>query len=334
MTQTMVPRDTAITDQIQNGAVIRLESPGMLAVSGADARSFLQAQLTQDVAAATNAQWTLAGYCNPKGRLLGLCTVVQSDAGFLLLTRRDLLDTLLPRLRMFVLRSKVTIEDVSDQHGMLGLIGEGPLQRLEETVGSMPEGPRAIHQAGDLLVLNQPGDSRRQLVIGPTAQISELEASLLGDTEAGAESLWSLMDIRAGLPVVTSETRESFVPQQVNLELIDGVNFKKGCYPGQEIVARMHYLGKPSRRMYRLRVPMAEQVPAPGDSVTAGDGKSAGDVVIAAPGPDGPELLVVLKAAFADRQDLQVAGAPAEIASLPYAVSTGEAEETERQAPQ
>lgn len=309
-----------IVDQLQDGAAIPLPTLGLLQVSGDDARTFLQSQLTQDIASASNSQWTLAGYCNPKGRLFGLFTVIQSDAGFLLLTRRSLLDGLLKRLRMFVLRSKVTIEDVSEEYTCLGVLGEGPLQRLEATAGSAPEGPYAIHQAGDLLVLNQPGELPRQLLITPEEQLEGLLKTIRGDTGPASESLWWLTEIRAGIPVVTEDTTESFVPQQVNLELVGGVNFKKGCYPGQEIVARMHYLGKPSRRMYRMLVPLASALPEPGDRITDGEGKTAGEVVLAAPGPEGAELLAVLKTSFQDRQDLQLDQAPAEIASLPYAL--------------
>lgn len=312
------PIDSSITERLQDGAMVPLPSLALLQVSGDDARSFLQAQLTQDIATATDSCWTLAGYCNPKGRLFGLFTVIQSDAGFMLVTRRELLQNLLKRLRMFVLRSKVTIEDVSDNYGCLGVVGDSPLQRLEETAGTAPDSPFSIHQAGDLLVLNQPGEVPRQLLIAPTEQLDDLQQAIRGDVESAAESLWWLTEIRAGMPTVTESTSESFVPQQVNLELVGGVNFKKGCYPGQEIVARMHYLGKPSRRMYRMLAPLASELPAPGDKVTDGAGKSGGEVVLAAPGPEGAELLAVLKTGFQDRQDLQVANAPAEIATLPY----------------
>ncbi|MCK8514758.1 folate-binding protein [Methylonatrum kenyense] len=319
-TQNAATIEPRIVQQLEDGAVIPLPALGLLQVSGDDARAFLQAQLTQDISSASNSQWTLAGYCNPKGRLFGLFTVIQSDAGFLLLTRRSLLDGLLKRLRMFVLRSKVTIEDVSDDYACLGILGNGPLQRLEETAGSAPDGPYAMHQAGDLLVLNQPGGIPRQSLIGPAEQVEALQPGIRGNTEPAGEELWWLTEIRAGIPVVTEHTTEGFVPQQVNLELVGGVNFKKGCYPGQEIVARMHYLGKPSRRMYRMLVPLSSTLPQPGDKVTDGEGKTAGDVVIAAPGPDGAELLAVLKTGFEDRQDLQVGDAPAEIAALPYAL--------------
>ncbi len=312
------PLDSSITERLQDGAMVPLPSLGLLQVSGDDARSFLQAQLTQDIATATDSRWTLAGYCNPKGRLFGLFTVIQSDAGFLLVTRRELLENLLKRLRMFVLRSKVSIDDVSDNYRCLGIVGDGPLQRLEETAGSTPEGPFSMHQAGDLLVLNQPGELPRKLLIAPTEQLEELQQALQGTVGNAPEQLWWLTEIRAGIPAVTEGTRESFVPQQVNLELVGGVDFEKGCYPGQEIVARMHYLGKPSRRMYRMLAPLASDVPAPGDKVTDGAGTSGGEVVLAAPGPDGTELLAVLKTGFQDRQDLQVALAPAEIAPLPY----------------
>jgi len=302
------------------GMLAPLPDTGIIKVSGADATGFLHTQLTQDMKGLADNTWVFAGYCNPKGRLLGLFRVLLSDDGILLLTRRELLEPLLKRLRMFVLRSKVVLEDVSDAYAAMGVAGPAALTALEGLVGSIREGPGHVHHAGDLHVLSLGGEPDRLMLLATGEDVPGIWDSLTRGVAVASPAVWTLLDIRAGWPEVYPQTMEAFVPQQVNLELIGGVNFKKGCYPGQEIVARMHYLGKPSRRMLRLRGP-AGPLPAPGDKVTLGDGSNAGDVVHAAQGPDSLELLAVMHNKHRDRQDLDVGGVKVVVDTLPYAVA-------------
>ena len=304
------------------GAVIPLEDLGVIRVHGPDARDFLHAQLTQDIQQLVDDRWLLSGYCNPMGRLLGLFRVLHSDQGFLVLTRRELLDALLRRLHMFVLRSKVTLEDASADNAGIGLIGAAALNSLDELAGSVAEGPGGVHHAGDLVVATLGGEPDRFLVLAPAGEAKAVWSSLATGVTVADTAVWDLLDIIHGLPEIYPATSGKFVPQQVNLELLDGIHFRKGCYPGQEVVARMHYLGKPSRRMFRLSGPAdGAALPRPGEPVTTADGSNAGAVVRAAAGRENTlELLAVLKLEHRDRQDLTVGGVAVGFGELPYRV--------------
>jgi len=230
---------------------------GLLAVTGPDARAFLHAQLTNDIEHLPAERSVFAGWCTAKGRLLATMRVIPSPEGFLLQLARDLAPAVVKRLSMFILRSKVKISDESSrpQMGVWNVDWQGP------DVGWNGSDVKVRVAAG------------RFLMIGPA----------VSGTCASNEDAWTLEEIRAGRPLITAATQDMFVPQMVNLEKIGGVDFQKGCYPGQEIVARAQYRGEVKRRMVRLPAPAGAQL-KPGQEF------NGGTVVDAA----GGELLAVL----------------------------------------
>ena len=224
----------------------RLSRYGLLSVQGADAREFLHAQLTNDIRNLPPDHAALAGWCSAKGRLLATFLVIPAPQGFLLQLARDLAPTVAKRLSMFILRSKVKIADVSDAWVQSGFWNaDRDLSKVEwkDEAGSVPMG------------------ERRFLRLEPAASAS---AECKGDEEA-----WYLQEIRAGRPLITAATQDQFVPQMVNLETLGGVDFQKGCYPGQEIVARAQYRGQVKRRMVRLPAPQGERL-RPGQQFNGG----------------------------------------------------------------
>ena len=208
---------------------------GLIRASGADARSFLHSQLTQDVLNLGENDVRLASYCSAKGRMYAMFYIWADGETMYLLTQRSVMETVLKRLRMFVLRAKVVLEDVSDQYVISGYVGADALaQQTRVTDGNTVRLgilPAVISEANITLP--------REIRIDTT----------LIKTETADIELWQWLDIRAGIAHVTADISEAFVPQMMNLDRIGSVNFKKGCYPGQEIVARSHYLGKLKRRM-------------------------------------------------------------------------------------
>ncbi len=224
----------------------RLSRYGLLSVQGADAREFLHAQLTNDIRNLSPERAALAGWCSAKGRLLATFLVIPAPQGFLLQLARDLAPAITKRLSMFVLRSKVKIADESDAWAQSGVWNaERDLSRVEwkDQIGSVPVG------------------EGRFLRLEPSASAS---AGCKGDEET-----WTLQEIRAGRPLITAATQDQFVPQMVNLETLGGVDFQKGCYPGQEIVARAQYRGQVKRRMVRLPAPQGERL-RPGQEFNGG----------------------------------------------------------------
>jgi folate-binding protein YgfZ len=307
-------------EPIEAVAVAPLRRDGMLQITGDDARGFLHGQLTNDVEHLASDRARLAGWCTPKGRLLATLLVVPAERGFFLLLARDLVPSVVKRLRMFVLRAKVTIEDASDQWAQFGLFGAATLPALAALGVEIPDAPDAVVRTGDAVVVRVGGDRARMLVPapGPGALVERLGAIEVDD------SRWQLEDIRMGLPQVVAATQDLFVPQMLNLEAIAAVDFKKGCYPGQEVVARAQFRGQVKRRMVRARMPAGATL-MPGQDLFSDDqpGQPSGTVVAAAPGNGGSEILAVIPTAAAEHQvPMRAApdGPALELLPLPYAV--------------
>ena len=240
----------------------KLERYGLISVSGEDARDFLHAQLTNDIKGLARDRAALAGWCTAKGRLLATFLVIPVQDGFLLQLSRDLVPAIAKRLSMFVLRSKVKIADVTGAWTQVGSWGED----------REPRGELQVLQDGESLVVRM-GD-HRFLTLFPSSPPVVFSSG---------EEQWSAQEILAGRPWITAATQDQFVPQMVNLEKIGGVDFHKGCYPGQEIVARAQYRGEVKRRMVRLPAPA-------GAALKPGQEFNGGVVVDAA----GGELLAVM----------------------------------------
>jgi tRNA-modifying protein YgfZ len=252
----------------------RLSRYGVIGVAGEDARAFLHAQLTNDIANLPADRAALAGWCSAKGRLLASFLVIPTQDGFLLQLARDLVPAIAKRLSMFVLRSKVRVIDETARYVQFGVWGALP--------GLAPgDAPFALAQKDGVIAVRS-GESRI-LVLAPEAPLVETQGSEI------PEQRWTLEEIRAGRALITAATQDLFVPQMVNYEKIGAVNFQKGCYPGQEIVARAQYRGQVKRRMQLLRAP-AGAAPLPGQDF------EGGTVVDAAPAPEGTDMLVVLPA--------------------------------------
>ena len=270
-----------------------LSQLGLLAFSGEDTGEFLQGQLTNDVRglAADGASWN--GYCSPKGRMLANFLMWKSGADTCLQMSGDIRESVLKRLKMFVLRAKVQVRDATDEHVRLVLSGPQALAALAEAGLAVPEGMMKT-KAGDSGLAVRIGDDKFVLAISPDKAASVWQALARQATPVGT-AVWDWLRLSNGIPMITAATQEEFVPQMVNWEVLGGVSFQKGCYPGQEIVARTQYLGRLKRRMYLAHIG-GEAAPAAGDNLYTPDmeGQASGMVVNAAPAPGGGfDLLAV-----------------------------------------
>ena len=284
-----------------------LSHQGVISVHGADAGSFLQAQLSNDVSQLDDGSRSqLDAYCTPKGRMLGLMRVFRQGDGYYLRLPQDTLEAVLQRLRMYVLRAAVTLEDATDNFLRLGVSGAAAAEELQAVAGALPDGvDQAVHR-GDLSILQVAGvQPRYEVYARSLAAARSLWDALNVRGAPVGEPAWRLLEILAGLPAVFASTAELFVPQMANLQLVNGVSFKKGCYPGQEIVARMQYLGTLKRRMYLGRIDADGRV-EPGESLfpAADSEQPVGRIVDAQPHPDGGQaalaVLQIKSAAAAD----------------------------------
>jgi folate-binding protein YgfZ len=311
-----------------------LDHLGLIGVTGADAAAFLHAQLTNGMLDLESGEVRLSGYCSAKGRLLAIALVWRRADDFWLLVPRELAAPLAKRLSMFVLRSKVKVNDVSAQYSLIGHVdaGNGAIERAADWLAGAAPAPsqtparlEAVDGADQMLV-HMPAS------LGLTRRISIRRTSDVRDEREGAtqgDALWRWLDVRAGLPIVVAATQDRFVPQMVNLEALGGVDFKKGCYPGQEVVARSQYLGKLKRRTAGAHLASDAARPLPGDDIlhtVAGQPQAIGTVVSAEASPLGGVDLLVEVPLASSGEVLTVAGHEQglEIWPLPYVLPDNE----------
>lgn len=297
---------------------------GVIAVHGADAESFLQSQLGNDVGQVDGSTSQLSSYSTPKGRMLGLMRLFRQGDTWYLRLPRDTLEAVIQRLRMFVMRADVTLEDVSDNFVAVGVSGEQAAEELAAVTGPVPGAVDEVTHAADITLLRVPGiQPRYEVYISSQGAAQRVWDSLNVHGAPVGESTWRLLEIYAGLPTIFAATSELFVAQMANLQLLNGVSFKKGCYPGQEIVARMQYLGTLKRRMY-LGVIDTDQAINPGDSLFGSDNseQAVGRIVDAQLHPDnGQVALAVLQIKSAESGDLHLGSADGPVMvlqPLPY----------------
>jgi folate-binding protein YgfZ len=310
-----------------------LHDLGLIAWSGEDAATFLHNQLTNDIEKLGGNQARLAGYCSAKGRLLATMTVWRKDDDIVLQLPRQLQAAIQKRLQMFVLRAKAKARDAGSEWVVLGLAGNAAAKTLQAWFPQLPQTPfdKVDSDAGTLIRLpdDRPDGGpdndaipRYQWIASPAFAQQVWPQLTQALTPVGPQA-WRLADIRAGLPTVTQATQEQFVPQMINFELIGGVNFKKGCYPGQEIVARSQYLGKLKRRMLLAVIDSAD-VAAGMEVFASSDPEQPCGMIVNAEHHGGrSECLVEIKVAVAEDSSVHLGsaqGALLQFKPLPYAL--------------
>ena len=302
---------------------------GIARVSGSDAAEFLQAQLTGDIKDIGFGISRISGYCNPKGRLLAIFRVLRDGDDFLLLSDSGILPSILQRLQMYVFRMKVDLA-VETARVAIGLAGPGANHIVAELAGGPAEMANEVFCKGGMCSIPLGDREKGHLVIAPPEQLVKSWAMIRSGTQLAGSDQWALFEMRSGLARITVATQENFIPQSVNLDLIGGVSFSKGCYPGQEIVARVRYLGRVKHRMARALVNHGE-LPAPGDPVFL-DTKitqRAGTVINAVSLPSGAgELLATVPLASSTGAEFPVdqAGRSIRLVELPVETSEGESQ--------
>ncbi|BBA42418.1 folate-binding protein [Burkholderia contaminans] len=302
---------------------------GVIDVAGDDAATFLHSQLTNDIEHLDAASARLSGYCSPKGRLLGSFLTWRAGHGVRLLVSKDVQPAVQKRLSMFVLRAKAKLTDASDALAVVGFAGDvrdalsGIFDALPDGVHVKVDGP-----AGTLIRVPDAAGRKRYLWIGPRAEVDARIAALGGSLPVVSPAVWDWLDIRAGEPRITLPAVEQFVPQMVNFDVIGAVNFRKGCYPGQEIVARSQYRGTIKRRTALAHVAGETDTVHAGVELFHSDdpGQPCGMIVNAAAAPSGGvDALVEIKLAALDSGTVHLGSADGPVLAfdtLPYAWPT------------
>lgn len=277
-----------LTQTAQSNTLYDLSHLTLLEIEGVDAVTFLQGQVTNDVKLLDGHLAHYTGYCTPKGRLLALFLAFAHQGYIHLQLPKSIAEAIIKRLKMYVMRSKVTINDTSDRIIKLGLNGPQASQLLLEHCSDVPTAPYALSTLEKATLLKLPsiaGHDRYQIFT--TADFaSQLWESLKQKASPVGKPCWDWLEINAGIPEIIAATQEQFVPQMVNLDLLNAINFKKGCYTGQEIVARTHYLGSVKRRAFLMNI-ASDQAPNPNDKLMDANGAEVGQIVRSAPAATG-----------------------------------------------
>lgn len=295
----------------------------LIRFSGEDAKTFLQSQFTCDIREINPHKAQYGSYCTPKGRILATFLLWQQGDDFLMQLPASLAAAIQKRLSIYVLRAKVTITDASDDWIRVGIAGPRAIALLDTVTGTSSSFSQSLQVMHDNEISKLYLSQQRIELITTPGNAPELWNRLSQHAKNIGAGCWDWLTITSGIPVILPETQEMFLPQMVNLDAIGGVSFKKGCYPGQEIVARTQYLGKLKRRMFLAHINTAQTVTA-GDALYSSDMKdqSSGNIVNAASSPQGGfDVLAVIQQSSVDTcpvhwQSLQ--GPVLEIESLPY----------------
>lgn len=304
--------------------VVDLSHLALIRASGPDTKSFLNGQLTNDVALLDDVHSQLSAWCSAKGRMLAVFRIFRDESAYLLQLPEALRDDIAKRLRMYVLRAKVTVENADSAGIRIGVAGPQAEAGVRAATGLLPDGDNAVARDGPLTVLRLPGFRPRFEILAPPAAAPEIWNGLKRDAAPAGRDAWTWHDIMAGIPTVLPAISDTFVPQMANLDLLGGISFAKGCYTGQEIVARVHYLGRLKQRMYRAHVE-TEEVPAPGTPIYGAEraDQSTGTIVIGCPAPStGCDVLAVIHTS-ADAGGLRLGrpdGPALHVEPLPYSV--------------
>jgi folate-binding protein YgfZ len=304
--------------------VCELTQTCVLAIAGADAEAFLHGQLSCDVKGLPAGACRYASFNSPKGRMLANFPLWRDPAdaqGFRVLLPSDIAQPVAKRLSMYVLRSKVTLSDISAETARFGVGGPDGAGALESALGVTPA-PFEARTAGSVTILGLPGP--RFVLVVAAQGADATRAALVARAKAAPYDVWQWLTIRAGVPIVTAATQDAFVAQTANWDVLGGVDFQKGCYTGQEIIARTQFLGRLKERAFLFHVDRTGVRPGERIFSEAFPGQPCGTVVNAAPAPEGGcDLLAVVQVVAAEKGDARLGApdGPALAASpLPYAI--------------
>ncbi|MCZ6503467.1 MAG: hypothetical protein O6945_13240 [Gammaproteobacteria bacterium] len=296
-----------------------LSNLNVLEVSGKDSGEFLHGQLSSDVAALAEHEMQLSSWCNIKGRVIASFLLYRSHDCFYLLLDKDLSDSVTKRLQMFVLRAEVSVSDRSDELIRIGIRGESLHKQVQQILDTDPS-----EAAGILLRLQD--TIPRSIILCSLDHAIYLWQQLSAQGNCVGTHHWARYNIEAGIAWVGKAGSEEFLPQSLNLDLLGGLSFEKGCYPGQEIIARMHFRGKLKQRLFLSTVAVNEPAATGSKLYTVDVKQRIGMVVNASPASDqGCIMLVVLELAYADNVHIHLGaedGPALELHALPYSLDS------------
>ncbi len=239
--------------------IINLDGFGLLEVTGEDAKSFLQSQLTSDISTLVSGESQYSSWCNPQGRIISTFIIHSRDTGFIFMMPSRLIEGFKRKLSMYILRSKVKIDILDSSTRIIGICGKTLLTRANQYICQNDK-------VSDAILMPVPGIPLARAILIATSEIEQAICSHFSDiNKAPNDTYWQYLDINSGIVWVNDKTTEKLLPQDIGLEKFDALSFSKGCFPGQEIIARLHYRGKEKYGLYRGVIADTRYSPVPGD---------------------------------------------------------------------
>lgn len=298
-----------------------------LVIAGDDAQSFMQGQFTNDVKQVDKNNSQLSAICNNKGRMIANFRLFEHNNNYFLTLKSDLVDASIKHLQNYILRAQVVIQDVSEQLIHFGVSGNMATQLLSPFIENINEDVDTVSFNDDYVAIRIAGSIPRYEVFCSYEHARTLWEKVSQQAKVVNSSSWDYLNIQAGIPTIDANSSEEFVPQMTNMELINGVSFTKGCFTGQEIVARMHYLGKLKKRCYKVHID-TDNKPATGDKLFAEKaraGQNTGSIIQAEKNPDsGYDALAVIQIADTESNLFlnDADGPKVTVKDLPYSFET------------
>ena len=298
-------------------------------IAGEDAAEFLQGQLTNDVDKVNENTSQISGFCNNKGRMVSNFRLFQHQQNYFISCRNGLVEDSISHLQNYILRARVAIQDISEQLIHIGVSGNHANSLLSPFIEKLSTTVNSVSHNNNYIIIRVPGYAPRYEIFCSLEHAITLWESVSEKAKMVNNSCWEYKNIRNGIAFIDRYFSEAFVPQMLNMDLINGVSFEKGCYTGQEIVARTHYLGKQKRRTYRLKI-ISDTEPKAGEQLataTSTENQYTGTLVtIYQTAKNEYEALAVIQIKSAEEEKLKLKGAKAEISllDLPYSLKEEE----------
>lgn len=275
--------------------LMTLDDWALATASGADSEKYLQGQVTADIAQLTEHQHLLAAHCDAKGKMWSNLRLFRRDGGFAWIERRSVRDVQLTELKKYAVFSKVTIAP-DDDHVLLGVAGFQARAALASLFSTLPDSETQLVQDGATSILWFAHPAERFLLVTDAATATQISEKLHGEAQLNNSQQWLALNIEAGLPVIDAVNSAQFIPQATNIQALGGISFKKGCYTGQEMVARAKFRGANKRALWSL-AGKASRVPEAGEDLELKMGENwrrTGTVLAAAQLDDGRLLVQVV----------------------------------------
>ncbi len=285
------------SNEALNGNIMAdLSQLAIVEFSGTDAEDFLHNQFTSDLKQLPVNTLQFSAWCNPQGRVLFNFFILKLKNNFFLLLPDELAAQFTKRLQMFVLRADVVISDNSNELSRIGLSGVDIEKWLPDLIKTVPSTPGEICQTGELICVRLPDKKQRFIIMGKYDVIEKLWGKLTAHITPVGTQQWELLDILAGFPWINTECTEKFLPQSLNLDELGGLSHQKGCYPGQEIIARVYHRGQVKRRLFIASVEPTTRPDIGDDLYFQGEDQSIGKILNVQPHPEvGYMMLIVVE---------------------------------------